>query len=420
MASNSVRGAVAADEDPPSADPGRALILLLAAITASGPVALNVYLPALPLLQADFGVSLAHVQSTLSIALIAFAAGILVYGPLSDRFGRRPVVLGGLAIFLLGTAICLAAPSIEILIAGRAIQSLGAAAGLVVSRAIVGDLYNRDGMAKALAYLTMVMVLGPTVSPLLGGWIAVEWHWRGTFVFLLALGSVIALLAWRWLPETRPATTHASGASAIARASAKLLSRPAFAGYVLQVGVIYATFLVFISLAPYVMVDALRRPPTEYGLYYLLLALGYFLGNWSVTRLASRKGVEWLMLQGVAIAAIACIAALGLVAIGLVHPLAIFLPIGVLGFGQGLALPNITASAVALAPGHTGVASSLLGFAQQLIGAGCVQAMSLFATDTPYPMLTFCAVSACIAWFGLMLQNRWWPSASLERNRPPT
>ena len=384
----------------------RALILLLAAITASGPIALNIYLPALPLVQADFGVSLAQAQSTLSIALIGFAAGILIYGPLSDRFGRRRVVLAGLGIYLAGTLLCLIAPTIEWLTAGRAVQSLGAAAGLVVSRAIVGDLFPRERMAKTLAYLTMVMVVGPMVSPILGGWISVQWSWRGTFVFLLLLVGAVAILAWLRLPETRPADARSSSARAIASASVDLLRRRSFSGYMLQGSVIYATFLVLISLAPYVMVDALDRPPTEFGAYYLLLALGYFCGNWSVTRLTSRRGVEWLMLQGVAISAVSCLVALALFGLGFTHPLALFGPIAVLGFGQGMALPNITASAVALAPGNAGVASSLLGFAQQLVGAACVQGMSVFPTDSAYPMLIFCATCGCLAWAGLTIQNR--------------
>jgi DHA1 family bicyclomycin/chloramphenicol resistance-like MFS transporter len=398
----------------------RALILLLAAITASGPIALNIYLPALPLVQADFGVSLARAQSTLSIALIGFAVGILVYGPLSDRFGRRPIVLAGLGIYLAGTVLCLLAPTIEWLTAGRAVQSLGAAAGLVVSRAIVGDLYPRERMARTLAYLTMVMVVGPMISPILGGWISVQWSWRGTFVFLLLLVGSVATLAWLRLPETRPAGARSSTARAIAGASVALLRRRAFSGYMLQGSVIYATFLVLISLAPYVMVDALGRPPTEFGAYYLLLAVGYFCGNWSVTRLTARRGVEWLMLQGVAISAISCLVALGLFWSGLTHPLALFIPIGILGFGQGMALPNITASAVALAPGNAGVASSLLGFAQQLIGALCVQAMSLFPTDSAYPMLIFCAASGCLAWTGLALQNRLASGADPQPRHEPS
>jgi DHA1 family bicyclomycin/chloramphenicol resistance-like MFS transporter len=174
-----------------------------------------------------------------------------------------------------------------------------------------------------------------------------------------------------------------------------LVRMPMFTGCVLQSSVIYATFLVFISLAPYVMVSALGRSPTEFGLYYLFIAVGYFLGNWSVSRLMGRHDVHWMVVTGVLIAFGSSAVALGCAALGLDHPLWIFLPISVLAFGQGLALPNVTATAVALAPESAGIASSTLGFLQQILGAFCVQWMGRFATDTSYPMLVFCA-AACL------------------------
>jgi DHA1 family bicyclomycin/chloramphenicol resistance-like MFS transporter len=166
---------------------------------------------------------------------------------------------------------------------------------------------------------------------------------------------------------------------------------PLFTGCVLQGAVVYATFLVFISLAPYVMVSALGRPATEFGLYYLFIAVGYFLGNWSVRRLMGRHDLHWMVVVGVLLTVVGAVAALAFVAAGLTHPLWIFIPIGVLSYGQGLALPNVTATAVSLAPQHAGVASSVIGFLQQLIGAACVQAMGHFPTDTAMPMLVFVA-----------------------------
>ena len=156
-----------------------------------------------------------------------------------------------------------------------------------------------------------------------------------------------------------------------------LVRMPLFTGCVLQSAVVYATFLVFISLAPYVMVSALGRPATEFGFYYLFIAVGYFLGNWSVGRLMARHDLHWLVVNGVLLSAAGAVAALAFVALGLTHPLWIFVPIGVLSYGQGLALPNVTATAVSLAPQHAGVASSTIGFLQQIIGAACVQWMGL-------------------------------------------
>jgi len=376
----------------------RFMILMLAAITSAGPVTLNMYVPALPAIQSAFRVSVAEAQTTLSVALVSFAIGILVYGPLSDRFGRRPIALWGLAIYVLGSTLCVLAPTLEFLVMGRVIQSLGAAAGLVVARATVGDLYPREKMARMIAFLTMVTVVGPTVSPILGGYLTAFWGWRSIFGFLLIVGCALFVLAWRQLPETR--LTHAAGSSAgaIARATFALLRKPAFAAYLLQSGVIFSVFMAFISVMPYVMVDALQRPPTEYGAYYLLLAVGYFSGNWSVTRLSGRLGVQRLMLAGILLAAAAVLTAAAVVVLfDWWHPLAIFLPIMVMGVGQGMALPNITAAAVSLAPRNTGAASSLLGFSQQVVGAVSVQLMGLAATSTPYPLLGFCAAASLVA-----------------------
>jgi hypothetical protein len=165
--------------------------------------------------------------------------------------------------------------------------------------------------------------------------------------------------------------------------------------------VLYPAILVFISLAPYVMVSALGRPVTEFGFYYLFIAAGYFLGNWSVGRLMARHDLHWLVVNGVLLSAAGAVAALVFVAFGLTHPLWIFVPIGVLSYGQGLALPNVTATAVSLAPQHAGVASSTIGFLQQIIGAACVQWMGHFPTDTALPMLVFCAV-VCVLGVGML------------------
>ena len=377
------------------------MVALLATISACGPIALNIYLPALPVVEDVFAASVPRVQLTLSVAFLAFAIGLLIHGPLSDRFGRKPVILVGVGVFTLGSLICSAAPTLDWLIAGRAIQALGSSAGLIVSRAIVSDLYPREKMVRMLAYLTMVMVIAPTLSPLLGGVLVVMFEWHSLFVFMAVAGLVILLTAWRLLPETRVARPRSAPRTSLGAAAWSLLRRPAFAGYLLQGAVIFSVYLAFISTAPHVMVTGLGRPPTEYGTYFLLLAGGYFLGNWSVTRLATHMGTQALMHAGVLIAAISTCAALGFAAAGLVHPLWLFVPIGVMGYGQGMALPNVTASAVTLAPEHAGMASSLVGFAQQLMGAACVQWIGTYPVDTPFPMLIFCAAASVLALLAL-------------------
>ena len=254
----------------------RALLLLLAAVTALGPIATNLYLPALPKVQEYFGATVAEVQATFSISLVMFALGILAWGPIADRFGRRNAILGGLAIMVCGSVASVFAQSLHWLIAGRALQAFGVATGLVTSRAIIADRYPADRMAKMLASLTMVAVLGNSLAPVLGGFLAAGFGWRAIFATLVLAASTVGFVAWRRLPETRPRDVHPPRAREMLATAASLVRKPLFMGCLLQGAVVYATFLVFISLAPYVMVSALGRSPTEFGFYYLFIALGYF------------------------------------------------------------------------------------------------------------------------------------------------
>ncbi|MCM2311540.1 MAG: multidrug effflux MFS transporter [Steroidobacteraceae bacterium] len=379
----------------------RALLILLAAIAALGPIATNLYLPALPAVREHFGASVAAVQATFSVSLVSFAFGILAWGPIADRYGRRTAVLGGLGIMIAGALVSLAAPDLRWLVVGRAVQAFGTATGIVVARAILSDVYPIERMSRALAQVTMVAVLGNSLAPVLGGFIAAGFGWRSIFTVLVAAATVIGLVAWRRLPETRPPTDRPPRGHEMAATAWRLVRMPMFAGCVLQSAVVYATFLVFISLAPYVMVSAFGRPPTEFGFYYLFIAVGYFLGNWSVGRFMSHHDLHWMVVTGVLWSAIGAVAALAFVALGFTHPLWLFVPIGVLSYGQGLALPNVTATAVSLAPQHAGVASSTIGFLQQIIGAACVQWMGHFSTDTALPMLLFCAI-VCLLGLALL------------------
>lgn len=390
-------------DDGPAAPPkpaGRPLIALLAAIAAAGPFTMNVYLPALPVVQAHFGASVPEMNTTVSVALLSFAVGILLYGPLSDRYGRRPVIMAGLGVFALGNLLCLVAPTLEVLLLGRAVQSFGSAAGLVVARAMLGDLYARETMARMLAYLTMVTVIGPTVAPLIGGVVTEAWGWHALFALLLAANAAVLGLTWRFLPETRAAGARGASTTAILGESFRLLRERAFVGFTVQAGVIYAIFLAFISIAPYVMAE-LGHSSTEYGLWYLFLAGGYFVGNWWVTRAATRVGLRRLIVAGTTGQLVFAAAGLGLMLAGQWHPAAIFIPFALLSLAQGLALPNLNASAVALAPKTAGAASSMLGFSQQLIGAAAVQLMAVFPTDTPVPIFVFCLVVSLAAWVSL-------------------
>jgi MFS transporter, DHA1 family, multidrug resistance protein len=373
----------------------RSLTILLAAVTASGPISLGIYMPVLPLARAAFGVSVAAASTTVTAALVAYAIGLYVYGPLSDRFGRRPVILTGLCVYLLGVMIALLATSIGMLTVGRVIAALGTSAGVTVARAVLGDLYEREHMALRLATITMVMSIANALSPALGGMLGNMMGWRIVFEIQLGLALSVGIAAWRWLPETRAPTAMDRRANVL-DASAKLVRDRAFLGYALQTGVLYAVFFVFVSLVPYIF-RTLGRSSAEYGSWYVLISFSYFCGNWYTTRYSYRRGLERLITQGIGLQAVGAVTGAGLAWFGFWHPAFIFLPWCLIGFAQGLTLPNLTAAAVGRSPANAGAASGMLGFGQQIIGALAVQGMANANTSSPISVTTFIAAGALVA-----------------------
>jgi DHA1 family bicyclomycin/chloramphenicol resistance-like MFS transporter len=238
------------------------LMVLLTAMTALAPLSLQIFVPALPAIQATFGVTVGTAQLVLSLSILANAFATLGYGPLSDRFGRRPVVLGGLVAFIAGSIMCTLAPDIGTLIAGRIIQAMGAAAGMVLARAMVRDLYDRERAASVIAYLTMAMVVAPMLAPTIGAVLADFVGWRSIFTGLTVVGIVMIVWCASRLIETR--ASHAGGR--LLTGAGALLASPQFLAYTLQMAFSIAVFFAFVAGAPYFMIDVLGRPATEYVL----------------------------------------------------------------------------------------------------------------------------------------------------------
>src|SRR5579863_7393616 len=258
---------------------GAGFTLALGAVTMIAPLAIHLFLPVMPAVKSSFGISDALAELTFSITLVAMAVMTLVYGSLSDHYGRRPVLLGGLALFLLGSAIAAVSGSIAALIVGRLIQAIGAGCGLTLARAIARDAYGTDALVKAIAHLTMAYAVGPMIAPPLGGLLMDAFGWRSAFWFALIAGFVITASAYFILFETRHPRDANEPSRGVVDQYIALLGNARFMAFVLQSGFMSFMFFAIAAASPFLMKDLLGRSATEYGLYFMLFPLGYTTGN---------------------------------------------------------------------------------------------------------------------------------------------
>lgn len=350
--------------------PSRRVAVLLTALVAFGPVSTDLYLASLPDMGRVFDAPPAVVQLTLSAFLAGFAACMLVHGPLSDRFGRRPVIIAGIAVYLAATVLCILAPSIEALIAGRFLQALGACVGPVVGRAVVRDLYPREQAAQVLSYMASAMALAPFAAPILGGWVHALWGWRGNFVLLFVFGAVLLAGVWRILAETnRHPDRDALAPSRMLANYRALLGDRGFLGRALVVACGFAGMFTFISASSFVLIDRMGLPPSLFGLGFAVVVAGYIAGAFLAGRWSRQVGLDRMIRFG----AWGC-AGFGLLLAAL--PLAgapamagFLLPMMGFFFCAALSLPNATAAAIAPFPRMAGAASALVGFIQMVAGS---------------------------------------------------
>lgn len=381
---------------------------MLVAVAAVSPLGINVYLPSMPGMARSLGVDFSTIQLTLSLYLAAVAIGQLVIGPLSDRFGRRPVLLSGLALFVLGSLICLAAPNIGVLILGRAVQAVGGCAGITLSRAIVRDLYGREQAASMIGYVTMGMAVAPMVAPTIGGVLEMLYGWRAAFVFLAAFGGLTLIVAARQLPETNHNRGSGGSGRQLLHGYACLARSRPFWGYTLTTAFSTAVFFAFIAGAAYVMIDLMGRSPVEYGFYFATVSGGYILGNFLSGRFAARFGPDRMILAGtiVILAAVAAMAAA--FAAGLMHPAALFAPMTFVGVGNGLVIPSGVAGAVSIKPNVAGAAAGLSGSFQIGFGALVAPVVGALLGATVWPLIAVMAGCALLTLFsvGLVADRR--------------
>ena len=388
------------------------LLALLIAMTGVSSLSLNILVPAIPGLVTKFAANPASVQLTVSLYLLGLAVAQLVFGPLSDRFGRRPVVLAGLALATVASTAAIFAASIATLIVARVAHSLGASTGQTIGRAIIRDLYDREHAASMIGLVTSVVVLMPMVAPLIGGILDTLFGWESIFVFSALLSLTVFLWAVLALPETHKRSGAPQERSHFRTDVGALAASPRFFGYALCAGLGSAPFFSFLGGAPHVVVTMLGHTSAEYGIWFFVPSLGFMAGNFAVSRLTMRFGIDALIWCGITLTIVGCLLN---VFVYIAFPgwemATIFLPQIIIGFGHGLLLPTSVAGAVSIRPQVAGTASGMTGFIQMAIGAAAAQlgghVIAQASNAIPMLLLMLCfGVATGVAVFTLVRRQR--------------
>jgi DHA1 family bicyclomycin/chloramphenicol resistance-like MFS transporter len=382
----------------PTAEPRRRPpLIILILVAAMGPLALQILVPSMPGLVEVFGVPYHAVQLSLMLFLIGLAIAQLIYGPLSDRFGRRPVMLAGIGIYLAGTLVCLLSTGIEILLIGRVLQAVGGCAGMVLSRAIIRDLYERDRAASMIAYVTVAMVVAPMVAPIIGGYLDAWFGWHAVFVFVLVYGVIVLASCLVGLHETLKSHRALSHLSDFVAAFGHLLRSRKFLGYSLQVAFTSGTFFSFLGGAAYVVVEILDGTAVDYGLWFLFISAGYMSGNFIAGRVTPRLGSDHMISLGTTCSLAGTLILLVVLLAGGLTVASLFMVSCIVSFGNGFAMPNGFAGAVSVDPSRAGAASGLAGFMQMTISAAMMRLVGVWLDDTALPMVAMMVAGSTLA-----------------------
>jgi len=384
------------------------LLCLLIAMTGVSSLSLNILVPAIPSLVVKFATEPANVQLTVSLYLMGLAVAQLVFGPLSDRIGRRPAVLTGLALATAASTSAIFAGTITSLVIWRFVQSLGASTGQTIGRAIIRDLYAREQAASMIGLITSAVVLMPMMAPLIGGILDTLFGWESIFVFSAALAGLVFVWAVLALPETRKISGVPAEGSRFVSDLRALAASPRFFGYALCAALGSAPFFSFLAGAPHVVVTMLQRTSAEYGLWFFLPSIGFMTGNFAVSRLTARFGIDALIWAGIAFTIVGCLINAAVYAALPGWDMAtIFVPQVIIGIGNGLLLPTAVAGAVSIRPQVAGTASGATGFIQMTIGAGAAQLSGYVVAGAASAMpllllMLFFGVATAVAVFTLV------------------
>src|SRR6516165_2648633 len=345
----------------------RVMLMLLVIMAGLAPISLYLLVPALPLLATTFGRDISIAQMTVSLYMVGIACSQIIMGPLSDRFGRRPVLLAGLALMVGASIACIFAQSLPELIAARFLQALGGASGMVISRAIIRDLYPRERIGAMISLVIAVMMIAQMLSPLTGGLIETAFGWRAILYLITALALSTTIGIALALPETR---REGSGARGFRGDVGKLFGSRAFVGYMLCQVLASQIIFAFAGGGPYIVVTQMGRTSAEYGAWFATTGFAYLVGNLACVRFAPRHSLERLIWFGLALQLSGSLLNLIFSITGLNEaPSWLFGTQMIVMAGNAFVMANSAAGAISVRPEAAGTASGAMGFLQQGIGS---------------------------------------------------
>lgn len=368
-----------------------ALLIMASAVSI---LSTDLYTPSLPHLQSVFQTDAGQVQLTITLNLIAYALAQLLYGPLSDRVGRRPVLLAGMVGFAVASAGCAAATSIDGLILARVAQGLTACAEAVVAYAVIRELYDQAGAVRVYAAYGMAIALAPAVGPVIGGYMHVWFGWRSNFVLLAGLIILVTLLIWRFLPETLQQPDR--GALRLRRLLGgylSLLRDGPFMTYTLIMSLVLGGLFAMLAAFPFLFIERMAVPTEQYGYYYATIVLAFFLGSLAANRLAGRLSSDPLLALGLGLCVVGGVSITALVAAGLETPLRITTTQCFFGFGLGLVFAAAPVRAFDVCRAGHGHAAAMLGALPMTGGSLGTFCIALSHNDSAWPIATLLAAT---------------------------
>ena len=378
----------------------RFVLALLIGSSSLGLAATSIYLPSIPDMARDLGVPASHVQNTVTAYLAAFGVSTLLIGSLSDRYGRRRLLIGGTALFTFASVIAAFAPDIMTFLAARVLQAVGACAGMALARAVARDLFDASETARALAAISAAITVTPIVAPLIGGYMHVWFGWRSQFLLLAAVALPITWLIARHLPETnRELQTQQALVRGIAAGARTLLRERRFLGYVLVISASSSAFYAFMTAAPLLLIDVQSVSPEHFGRDMMLGPIGFILAAIASNRTVMRFGASALIASG-GICMLGATALLFVLPMLSTRPSMVLLPFLLAGAGMGFCLPNGNAGALNVRPGLAGTAAGLTGFLQMSACAFATATVSSMMLAAALPIAGLWLICTALLWLG--------------------